>query len=52
MESSQDIDFDDPSDPGVILHACSDDMIRLWNDTTVKKLLSLQRIRLEDMAGL
>ncbi|KAF8893912.1 guanine nucleotide binding protein, alpha subunit [Infundibulicybe gibba] len=51
FESSQDIDFDDPNDPGVILHACSEDMVRLWNDPTVKALLKMQKIRLEDMAG-
>ncbi|TFK74549.1 G-alpha-domain-containing protein [Pluteus cervinus] len=49
--SHDQIDFDNPNDPGVILHACSEDMIRLWEDPTVKKLLTAQRIRLEDMAG-
>lgn len=52
FQSSQEIDFDDPQDPGVILHACADDMIRLWNDPTVRDLLRVQKIRLEDMAGL
>lgn len=52
FEGSQDIDFDDPQDPGVILHACADDMIQLWNDQTVRDLLRVQKIRLEDMAGL
>lgn len=52
FESSQDIDFDDPKDPGVILNACAEDMIRLWNDPTIKELLRIQKIRLEDMAGL
>ncbi|KAF8973195.1 guanine nucleotide-binding protein alpha-4 subunit [Flammula alnicola] len=51
MESGADIDFEDPNDPGVILHACAEDIIRLWNDPTVKKLLEAQRIRLEDMGG-
>ncbi|KAJ3507338.1 hypothetical protein NLJ89_g6356 [Agrocybe chaxingu] len=51
IESGQDIDFDDPNDPGVILHACSEDIIQLWSDPTVKKLLKAQRLRLEDMAG-
>ena len=46
------IDFDDPNDPGFILHACSEDIIRLWNDSTVKMLLRAQKIRLEDMGGL
>lgn len=52
FESSQDIDFNDPQDPGVILHACAEDMIRLWNDPTVRELLRVRNIRLEDMAGL
>jgi G-protein alpha subunit len=52
FESSQDIDFDDPQDPGVVLHACADDMTRLWNDPTVRELLRVRNIRLEDMAGL
>jgi guanine nucleotide-binding protein alpha-1 subunit len=52
LESSQGIDFDDPQDPGVVLHACADDMIRLWNDPTVKELLRVRKTRLEDMAGL
>ncbi|KAJ7232777.1 guanine nucleotide-binding protein alpha-4 subunit [Mycena haematopus] len=35
-----------------LLHACSEDMIRLWNDPTVKEVLKVHRLRLEDMAGL
>jgi guanine nucleotide-binding protein subunit alpha len=50
-DSAADIDFEDPSDSGVILHACSEDVIRLWNDSTVKDLLKAQRLRLEDMGG-
>lgn len=46
------IDFEDPDDPGVILHACSEDIIKLWNDPTVKTLLKAQKVRLEDMGGL
>jgi guanine nucleotide-binding protein alpha-1 subunit len=46
------IDFEDPNDPGFILHACSEDILRLWNDSTVKMLLRAQKIRLEDMGGL
>ncbi|KAF8160891.1 guanine nucleotide binding protein, alpha subunit [Crassisporium funariophilum] len=51
IESGMEIDFEDPNDPGVVLHACSEDIIRLWNDRTVKALLRAQRVRLEDMAG-
>lgn len=52
FDSAQEIDFDDPQDPGVILHACAEDMIRLWNDPTVKEILSARNLRLEDLAGL
>jgi len=45
---SQDIDFNDPKDPGVILHACRDDIAALWNDSSIKELLDVQKIRLED----
>lgn len=52
FESDRAIDWDDPDDPGVVLHACSEDMARLWGDPTVKKLLRLKQLRLEEMAGL
>lgn len=51
LESATKIDFEDPNDPGLILHACSEDIIKLWNDPTVKILLKAQKIRLEDMGG-
>ncbi|KAH7922718.1 G-alpha-domain-containing protein [Leucogyrophana mollusca] len=50
-ESSDMIDFADPEDPGVVLAACADDMIRLWADPTVKKLLEIEKMRPEEMAG-
>jgi hypothetical protein len=52
LESSTVIDFEDPDDPGVILHACSEDIIKLWHDSTVKMLLKARNVRLEDMGGL
>ncbi|PPQ98404.1 hypothetical protein CVT24_004083 [Panaeolus cyanescens] len=51
IESAAQIDFDDANDPGVILHACSEDIVRLWSDPVVKRLLNMQHIRLESMAG-
>ncbi|KAF7315246.1 hypothetical protein MIND_00039000 [Mycena indigotica] len=33
-----------------LLHACSEDMIRLWNDPLVKEVLEVHRLRLQDMA--
>ncbi|TFY67101.1 hypothetical protein EVJ58_g1830 [Rhodofomes roseus] len=38
-------------DPGRIIHACGEDMIRLWNDETIRSLLQIQGIRLEDRPG-
>lgn len=52
IESDLLIDWDDPQDPGVVLHACADDMKRLWNDPTIQKLLDVQKMRLEEVAGL
>ena len=52
FESATEIDFEDPNDPGFILHACSEDILKLWNDPTVKRLLKAQKVRLEDMGGL
>ena len=42
----------DPYDPGMILHACSEDMIKLWADPTVRKLMEIENMRPEEMAGL
>ncbi|PIL27629.1 hypothetical protein GSI_10781 [Ganoderma sinense ZZ0214-1] len=41
----------DPDDPARILQACADDMITLWRDPTIRKMLRAQGIRLEDMPG-
>ena len=46
------INWSDPDDPGVVLHACSEDMIRLWADPTVRKLMEVEKMRPEEMAGL
>uniref|UniRef100_A0A0W0FWU8 Guanine nucleotide-binding protein alpha-4 subunit n=1 Tax=Moniliophthora roreri TaxID=221103 RepID=A0A0W0FWU8_MONRR len=48
---SQNIDFDNPDDPGTILHYCAQDMIRLWNDPVIQQLLAALSLRLEDMPG-
>jgi guanine nucleotide-binding protein subunit alpha len=52
FDSDRAIDWNDPEDPGVVLNACGEDMIQLWNDPVIKTLLEVQRLRLEDMAGL
>ncbi|KAH0834856.1 G-alpha-domain-containing protein [Lanmaoa asiatica] len=45
------VNWSDPEDPGVILHACSEDMIKLWADPTVRKLMEIEKMRPEEMAG-
>ena len=51
-DSGADIDWANPNDPGVVLNACAEDIVKLWNNPIVKELLSQQKIRLEDMSGL
>lgn len=46
------INWSDPDDPGVILHACSEDMIKLWRDPTIRRLMDIEKMRPEEMAGL
>ncbi|KAJ7209639.1 guanine nucleotide binding protein, alpha subunit [Mycena pura] len=41
----------DSRDARQLLHACAADMVTLWNDPTVKQVLKVHRLRLEDMAG-
>ncbi|KAF7337758.1 hypothetical protein MSAN_02249600 [Mycena sanguinolenta] len=45
------IDWDDPEDPGVLLHGSNDDMKRLWAHPTVQAILDKQSIRLQESAG-
>lgn len=52
MDSEEGINWDDPQDPGRIIYACGEDMIRLWNDETIKALLKSLNIRLADQPGL
>ncbi|TBU43440.1 G-protein alpha subunit [Dichomitus squalens] len=49
--NSQDEEPYDPDDPVHILHACAADMITLWNDSTIKKMLRAQGIHLEHLPG-
>jgi guanine nucleotide-binding protein subunit alpha len=46
------IDWDDPEDPGVLLHASNGDMKRLWAHPTIQAILDKQSIRLQESAGL
>ncbi|KAL0958423.1 hypothetical protein HGRIS_000565 [Hohenbuehelia grisea] len=51
LDGEDTINWDDPHDPGLVLNACSEDMVRLWNDPVVKAMLSSKGLRLEEMAG-
>jgi len=50
--SSKEINWDDPDDPGTVLHACSEDMIHLWTDPIIQTLLSKLKIKMGEQAGL
>ncbi|KAJ6489666.1 guanine nucleotide binding protein, alpha subunit [Mycena vitilis] len=45
------VDWDDPEDPGVLLHTRNEDMKRLWAHPTVQAILEKQSIRLQELAG-
>ncbi|KAI9460793.1 G-alpha-domain-containing protein [Boletus coccyginus] len=51
-DSTDLVNWSDPDDPGVVLHACSEDMTKLWVDPTVRKLMEIEKMRPEEMAGL
>lgn len=50
-DSADLIDWSDPDDPGVVLNACAEDMKRLWTDPVVRKLMEVENMRPEEMAG-
>ncbi|KAI6139637.1 guanine nucleotide binding protein, alpha subunit [Pisolithus thermaeus] len=45
------INWSDPDDPGVLMHACAEDMKRLWTDPIIKRLMEIEKMRPEEMAG-
>ncbi|XP_006463669.1 hypothetical protein AGABI2DRAFT_194428 [Agaricus bisporus var. bisporus H97] len=45
------LDWDDPNDPGRLLHCCSGDMIKLWKDPSIQQLLKKLEIHMENHAG-
>ncbi|KAF9447683.1 G-alpha-domain-containing protein [Macrolepiota fuliginosa MF-IS2] len=50
-EDLEDMDWGDPNNPGKLLNACSEDMVRLWHDPVIQELLLRLKIRMEDHAG-
>ncbi|KAF9254990.1 G-alpha-domain-containing protein [Marasmius fiardii PR-910] len=51
QSSDEYINWDDPTDPGRVLHESAEDMKRLWKHPMVQDLLEKQNLRLEEMAG-
>ncbi|KAF7349227.1 hypothetical protein MSAN_01712100 [Mycena sanguinolenta] len=51
FDSEKAIDWEDPTDPGVVLHALAEDMKALWSNQTVQALLDRQNLRLQEAAG-
>lgn len=52
FDSERAVDWEDPSDPGVVLYQLAEDMKALWNNATVQALLVRQNLRLQEAAGL
>lgn len=46
------IDWEDAADPTRVLASCGPDLMRLWADESVRTLLRVMKIRLEEMPGL
>ncbi|KAF8189918.1 guanine nucleotide binding protein, alpha subunit [Mycena galopus ATCC 62051] len=51
FDSERAVDWEDPTDPGVVLHALAEDMKALWSNRTVQALLVRQNLRLQEAAG-
>ncbi|EDR12566.1 guanine nucleotide-binding protein alpha-4 subunit [Laccaria bicolor S238N-H82] len=51
FDTDKAMNWEDADDPGRILHACSEDMIRLWEDPMTKKFLEAQKLGVQELAG-
>ncbi|TFK20389.1 G-alpha-domain-containing protein [Coprinopsis marcescibilis] len=51
FESGDDIDWNDPKDPGRVIHECAEDMIKFWNDPIIQRLLNQQNMRMQEVSG-
>ncbi|KAG7441315.1 G-alpha-domain-containing protein [Guyanagaster necrorhizus] len=49
--SAGDIGLETPDEPQEVLHSCRRDMIHLWSDKSVRRILKKKRIRLEEFPG-
>lgn len=52
LDIEDEVDWDDPKEPGVFLSACSEDMITLWHHPVIKELLEKQSLRPREQGGL
>ncbi len=50
--SAGDIGLETPDEPQEVLHSCRRDMIHLWSDKGVRRVLKKKRIRVEEFPGL
>lgn len=51
FESADFVNWDDPEDPGRVIYACSEDMMKLWRDPVVQRILQINNLRLQDSPG-
>ncbi|CAA7263251.1 unnamed protein product [Cyclocybe aegerita] len=51
FESEDGIDWDDPDDPGPVLHSASEHMKQLWASPIIQQLLEKENVRLEQLSG-
>ncbi|SJL11623.1 uncharacterized protein ARMOST_15029 [Armillaria ostoyae] len=49
--SAGDIGLETPDEPQEVLHSCRRDMIHLWSDKGVRRVLKKKRIRVEEFPG-
>ena len=50
--STGDAGLDSPDEAQEVLHACLDDMIELWHDNAVRRVLKRKKVRIEEFPGL
>ncbi|KAF7292154.1 hypothetical protein MIND_01242400 [Mycena indigotica] len=51
LDTQHMVDWDDPNEPGALLHASSDDLQRLWAHPAVKEVLARRGLRLQEESG-
>ncbi|TFK67591.1 G-alpha-domain-containing protein [Pluteus cervinus] len=51
IDTLNDVDWNDPNEPGAVLHRCSEDMTKLWQDPVVHQILEKRNLRIQELAG-